>query len=111
MSYHQNNQWSCLYKGNPLSFPEIPPDQSVSQWCESQFGIEVEQQEIWPETRYTFSHFHLDITPVLATTAQNNPNRVMDQEHWVWYKGSGVTQGGMAAPIKRLIAKLEKHYS
>ena len=97
--------------GGLLAFPEIPPDQSVSQWCESQFGIEVEQQEIWPETRHTFSHFHLDITPVLATTAQNNPNRVMDQEHWVWYKGSGVTQGGMAAPIKRLIAKLEKHYS
>ena len=94
--------------GGLLAFPEIPPDQSVSHWCESQFGMEVSQQEVWPETRHTFSHFHLDITPVLAITSHNNSNRVMDQEHWVWYKGEGATQGGMAAPIKRLIAELEK---
>ncbi|WP_455200771.1 A/G-specific adenine glycosylase [Kaarinaea lacus] len=94
--------------GGLLAFPEIPPDQSVSHWCKSQFGIAASQQAVWPETRHTFSHFHLDITPVLATTTHNKPNRVMDQEHWVWYKGSGAMQGGMAAPIKRLIAELEK---
>jgi len=95
--------------GGLLAFPEIPPDQSVSQWCESQLGIEISNQEVWPEIRHTFSHFHLDITPVLASTTHNNPKRVMDQEHWVWYKGGGATQVGMAAPIKRLISELEKH--
>lgn len=95
--------------GGLLAFPEVPSDQSVSQWCKSELGIDVLHQEVWPELRHTFSHFHLDITPVLVSASHDNPNRVMDQEHWVWYKGSGVTQVGMAAPIKRLIAELEKH--
>ena len=94
--------------GGLLAFPEVPSDQSVSQWCKSELGIDIQQQEVWPELRHTFSHFHLDITPVLVSTSNDNPNRVMDHEHWVWYKGSGTTQGGMAAPIKRLIAELEK---
>ncbi|HEY5602051.1 MAG TPA: A/G-specific adenine glycosylase [Gammaproteobacteria bacterium] len=93
--------------GGLLAFPEIPPGQAVDQWCQAQLGVTVHGQTIWPQVRHTFSHFHLDITPVVVTT-RSNPDRVMDQDHWVWYKGESETVGGLAAPVKRLIRELEK---
>ncbi len=95
--------------GGLLAFPEIPVDQTVKHWCESELGIKISHQEQWPDLRHTFSHFHLDITPILATTRQNHSDRVMDQAHWVWYKEESSGPVGMAAPIKRLFEELEKH--
>jgi A/G-specific adenine glycosylase len=57
--------------------------------------------------RHTFSHFHLDITPVVVE-AKTTTKWVMDQPDWVWYKGESALQGGLAAPVKRLIAQMEK---
>jgi A/G-specific adenine glycosylase len=96
--------------GGLLAFPEIPPGQTVDHWCETHLGITVSQQVVWPELRHTFSHFHLDITPVVVKIRSIH-NWVMDQEDWVWYKGESETQGGFAAPVKRLIDALEKHVS
>ena len=92
--------------GGLLSFPEIPEDASISQWCADNFGLKVGKQQSWPVVRHTFSHFHLDITPVLISVNQNNA-RIMDRDHWVWYKGKSVEIGGLAAPVKRLISELE----
>ncbi|WP_455376392.1 A/G-specific adenine glycosylase [Kaarinaea lacus] len=92
--------------GGLLSFPEIPDDARVDQWCADTLGLKVSDQQLWPVVRHTFSHFHLDITPVLISVNQKNP-RIMDRDHWVWYKGSSVEIGGLAAPVKRLISELE----
>jgi len=96
--------------GGLLSFPEMPADQSVSQWCQLTLGVDVIEQQTWPVIRHTFSHFHLDITPMLATI-EDKSRRIMDQDLWVWYKGEDPKQGGLAAPVKRLIAELDKQDS
>jgi A/G-specific adenine glycosylase len=93
--------------GGLLSLPEIPHDESVPQWCADKLGVEVHGQQTWPEMRHTFSHFHLDITPVVVD-AKTTTNWVMDQPDWVWYKGESALQGGLAAPVKRLITEVEK---
>ena len=93
--------------GGLLSLPEMPLDQSVTQWCRSNLGLDVDEQGSWPVVRHTFSHFHLDITPVLASIRSSNQSRVMDQDLWVWYKGDSPEQGGLAAPVKRLINELD----
>lgn len=92
--------------GGLLAFPEIPANQSIDKWCKTHLGIKVSKQTVWPELRHTFSHFHLDITPIVAKT-RSTPDRIMDQGDWVWYKGESATQGGLAAPVKRLINELE----
>ncbi|WP_455209432.1 A/G-specific adenine glycosylase [Kaarinaea lacus] len=93
--------------GGLLAFPEVPLEQAIDQWCETQLGIKISQPVIWPGVRHTFSHFHLDITPVVVN-ALSTPNRIMDQADWVWYKGESEKLGGLAAPVKRLISELEK---
>ena len=92
--------------GGLLSFPEIPSDAAIGQWCADNLGVKVDGHSSWPVVRHTFSHFHLDITPVLISMKQNN-TQVMDQDHWVWYKGDNEEAGGLATPVKRLILKLE----
>jgi A/G-specific adenine glycosylase len=95
--------------GGLLTLPEVPPEQAIEHWCESQLGIRISHPVIWPEMRHTFSHFHLDITPVLVNT-RSTSNRIMDQGDWVWYKGESETVGGLAAPVKRLIGELRKEF-
>jgi len=62
--------------------------------------------------RHTFSHFHLDIRPVLitpATAAGNNihTTSVMEGPEWVWYKGCADV-GGLPAPVTRLLENMRK---
>jgi len=95
--------------GGLLSLPEVPIDDEVSQWGEKHFGFAVEEQNRWPVTRHTFSHFHLDITPVLVAplnVENNNASTmsVMEGPEWVWYKGS-VDVGGLPAPVARLLER------
>ena len=96
--------------GGLLSLPEIPHGESIPQWCADTLGVDVKTQQTWPQLRHTFSHFYLDITPVVVEAAfsANTTNWVMDQPDWVWYKGEAALQGGLAAPVKRLITEMEK---
>jgi len=98
--------------GGLLSLPEIPMDDDVSPWCEKHLGFAIEEQARWPVVRHTFSHFHLDISPVLIApmnAAGNNIHTmsVMEGAEWVWYKGC-VDVGGLPAPVVRLLSKMKE---
>jgi len=95
--------------GGLLSLPEAPIESEISRWCEQHFGFAVEEQSRWPVTRHTFSHFHLDITPVLVAPLNaanhNAPTMsVMEGPEWVWYKGDADV-GGLPAPVARLLER------
>lgn len=100
--------------GGLLSLPEVPIDNDVSQWSEKNLGLAVKEQGRWPVVRHTFSHFHLDITPVLValmdvkeiSTARNSQTMsVMEGTEWVWYSGCA-DQGGLPAPVTRLLEQV-----
>jgi A/G-specific adenine glycosylase len=93
--------------GGLLAFPEFDSAQGARQWCESHLGDNQFQLDSWPVVRHTFSHFHLDITPVLVQT-RTLANRVMQAPDWVWHK-SGTLRGGLAAPVQRLLNQLTEH--
>jgi A/G-specific adenine glycosylase len=90
--------------GGLWSFPELKTGQSIRQWCRTQLSIEVIKQQVWPIRRHTFSHFHLDISPVAAWT-KDPSNSVMEAEQRVWYK-RGQSVGGLAAPVERLLDQM-----
>lgn len=58
--------------------------------------------------RHTFSHFHLDITPVHGYIA-NQANAVMDSASWLWYPLDHSLEVGLAAPVKKLLTELSRH--
>jgi A/G-specific adenine glycosylase len=64
----------------------------------------VSGHEIWDTYRHTFSHYHLDITPVLVQVAQT-PQRVGEGRS-LWYSVHQPDAIGLAAPVKKLLEKL-----
>jgi A/G-specific adenine glycosylase len=101
--------------GGMLSLPELSHEQEVEQWGRDQLGVNIQEQTRWPEMRHTFSHFHLDITPVIATMSTNNVSAkkkspkaggqtvgVREAADWIWQQGTE-SDGGLPAPVSRLL--------
>ena len=91
--------------GGLWSFPEISPGDAVDEWCRDAAGFSVNRTEQWPVVRHTFSHFHLDITPVIAT-AGIPQGRVMDGADRLWYNIDSQDELGFAAPVGKLLGRL-----
>lgn len=60
----------------------------------------VEHQRLTP-FRHTFTHFHLDIEPVLYQL--NDKHSVAIPKHWAWYSAEKALQLGLAAPVVKLL--------
>ena len=86
-------------------------------WCLPQFESNEQLQqhlavhfkhhstpEYWAGWRHTFSHYHLDITPV-HTTLKHTPLKV-SEANCLWYDLQQPPKVGLAAPVKKLIQTL-----
>jgi A/G-specific adenine glycosylase len=92
--------------GGLWSFPECN-DEKIEQWCLQKFGCKVETKNDWPVFRHTFSHFHLDITPVLVRVKTISA-RIMEAEQYVWYNSTKPERLGLAAPVQQLLNSLNE---
>ena len=90
--------------GGLWSLPECDED-DVAAWCRRRLGCSVREQERWPPLRHTFSHFHLDIHPVLLTLEADTA-KVMDEAEALWYNPDAPRRLGLAAPVQRLLNRL-----
>jgi len=123
----QNNQQQTLLEKRPptgiwgglWSLPEMPLTESVSEWCEVNYQLDIGAAKELPVVRHTFSHFHLDITPCVAQvdSSMNNPDQsVMEAQRRVWYKANQKSNSaqpahkqpvlGLAAPVSQLLNRL-----
>ena len=91
--------------GGLWSFPELEPNTDPNLYMSTRFGLVVETDEQWATLRHSFTHFHLDITPILATLTKED-NRVMENAGLVWYNLTEPDTRGLAAPVKKLLDKL-----
>jgi A/G-specific adenine glycosylase len=94
-----NGIWGGLW-----SLPELDVEASASQWC-MQNGLNVLGLAQWPTLRHTFTHYHLDIHPLLIDVAEGS-QAVMDGDTWLWYKDGHTRSVGLAAPVRKLLDRL-----
>jgi A/G-specific adenine glycosylase len=92
--------------GGLWSFPELEDEDSVAGWLQRKLGCGGDDSIEWPVLRHTFTHFHLDIVPLLARVPAV-PAGVMEQPGFVWYKNDTPLALGLAAPVRSLIARLD----
>jgi A/G-specific adenine glycosylase len=92
--------------GGLWSLPEFDSVESADAWCRSR-DIRIAGQQTLATGRHTFSHYHLDYTPLLIQ-ADNPINFVMEADRTVWYKFGHLNKLGLAAPIKQLLNTLIK---
>jgi A/G-specific adenine glycosylase len=91
--------------GGLWSFPELSAEDVPVAWCRDALGIAAADIDRWPVMRHTFSHFHLDITPLLLLV-KDTPTAVMEDKGLLWYKPTGTGQRGLSAPVDVLLRRL-----
>ena len=86
-------------------FPQLAVDTDIAQHCQQQYGQSPKQIEHWNRFRHTFSHYHYEMQPVLARI--DTPMRIMEADQQLWYNKSQPAEIGLAAPIKKLLNRLD----
>jgi len=95
-----NGIWGALW-----SFPEVEPGIDIQDQILVRFGVTLTSRDPWAVVRHSFTHFHLDITPVHAQVEQLDP-QIMENPGLVWYNLNEPDARGLAAPVKKLLEKL-----
>ncbi len=91
--------------GGLWSFPELASNGELSE-VETTLGIKLSQAKTWPQRRHTFSHYHLDFTPVLLH-CKKTPTAI-GERRVLWHNPHHPINVGLAAPVKQLIEDLKE---
>jgi len=93
--------WGSLY-----SLPEITEasDSTAADILPAPVTVSPRETPL-PAIRHTFSHYHLDISPV-CYRASSQPDTVADSNRWLWYPLDHSVRVGLAAPVKKLLTRL-----
>jgi A/G-specific adenine glycosylase len=91
--------------GGLWSLPECPPNTDPAEFCQSTLGLVMQKAETGSRLRHTFSHFHLDITPLRARVVPSDQT-VMEGRPQVWYNCRQPDVRGLPAPVKTLLENL-----
>lgn len=90
--------------GGLWGFPEVEVEIDALDHAQDRYAPVV-QVETWDSYRHTFSHYHLDITPVLVQLARE-PEAVNEAGAARWMRLDKPDNLGLAAPVKRLLEQL-----
>ena len=90
--------------GGLWSLPEVDDD-AIDEWCERRAGAPTAEVVHWQPLRHSFSHYDLDIHPVVVRLSRD-AGTIEDGEDAVWYRLDDTPPGGIAAPVKKLIDTL-----
>ena len=93
--------------GGLWSFPESEDISHLNDLLLNQVMSETQTTRRWKPLRHTFSHFHLDITPVVITLDRAQVS-IMENDHWHWYDLANPPKLGLAAPVKKLLTMLNE---
>ena len=110
----QNNEGEVMLEQRPpsgiwgglWSLPEYSEDtlEGIQKWCEKRLGLLIDNIESLPLFRHTFSHFHLDITPI-ACQVKSPANHVMEASNRVWYNTQRPESLGLPAPVVKILTR------
>jgi A/G-specific adenine glycosylase len=92
--------------GGLWCLPELSRGQDPGDWGRQQLGAAPSRVAAIDGFRHTFSHFHLEVSPVLLEIDATGSANVAEAEQ-VWYKHGQSAELGLAAPVQRLLERLD----
>ncbi len=92
--------------GGLWSFPEYQTLKETTAACKNFFQIKRPKLLPWPTLKHSFTHYHLEITPI-TLSAQSFSQLKASKSH-LWYDLHCPPNIGLAAPVKKLLAQLKK---
>lgn len=97
--------------GGLWSFPECQPQAALESdfktWTQNNFNLQINKTKLLPAFRHTFSHYHLDITPVLVH-CQTLSGKIMESRAQLWHDPREAVRPGIPAPVQQLFDQLWK---
>ncbi|PCI75421.1 MAG: A/G-specific adenine glycosylase [SAR86 cluster bacterium] len=92
--------WGSLY-----SLPETAEPSTTPKLMGVSIGNRTDSgSEELEKIRHSFSHYHLDITPVRIRATKLD--EIAETDRWLWYPLDHSLEVGLAAPVKKLLSKL-----
>ncbi len=109
----QNKQQQILMQKRPPTgiwgglwcFPQFETDQQMQEWL-SINTINALVITKMTEFSHTFSHFRLYIQPLILSLETPLKTGVMEDDNILWYNPSTEFEGGLAAPVTKLLQEL-----
>jgi A/G-specific adenine glycosylase len=92
--------------GGLWSFPEQAPDADPAAWCLRSVGAAPGAARTLEPLRHGFTHFELEIQPVLLRIGDGARGAVMDGDGWLWYNLRSPSRVGLAAVVERLLSRI-----
>lgn len=90
--------------GGLWSFPEVEAE--PASWAIERLGSDVLAAETWGTLRHSFSHYDLDIVPVVMRV-HSAQQQVHDGDAG-WFPLQAEPPGGIAAPVQKLLGSLRE---
>ncbi|MEW4983820.1 MAG: A/G-specific adenine glycosylase [Cycloclasticus sp.] len=90
--------------GGLWAFPEFINYEELIAWSNAN-GININEAEKLPEKRHTFSHYHLDYTPIICAPPITG-SKVEEGAKSSWYQTNSRVKIGLPKPVSELISQL-----
>ena len=87
--------------GGLWSLPEFSDLETLAEHCKKRLGFDIKAIKPSAPFRHTFSHYHLDITPVHAKVTKQ---KTVPNNNELWYNVNQTL--GLAAPVKKLLSEV-----
>lgn len=87
--------------GGLWCFPEVDDDAGAIRYCEETLAVDVARTMALPTLRHSFSHYHLEISPLLLTLSKT-PALIREGQELRCWPSENAPAVGLAAPVKRL---------
>ncbi len=95
--------------GGLFCFPQHDSKAALLTHLEDHFQLDTPSVSVLDGFRHTFSHFHLDVSPVLVELSAM-PQNIMEGQQGLWYNLQHPDEVGLATPVKRILTELTHHY-
>ncbi len=92
--------------GGLWSLPECDQEADPEAVCDQRFSCKITNQRKLKIKRHTFSHYHLEITPLLIEISDHD-TVVMESDQTLWYNNNQQKHLGLAAPVASLLKNIE----
>jgi len=88
--------WATLW-----SVPEIADARTAIATLRDRYAVRAEASHALAAFRHTFSHYHLDVTPLVIAGIETS--RVADASDRGWFTRDEIAALGLPAPVRRLL--------
>ena len=90
--------------GGLWGFPEFEDNQALQAYAKTLGKFGENDVEHWNPVKHSFTHFDLHIQPIRIALKLGPQRRIMEENERRWVEGD--PPGGTAAPVKKLLDKL-----